>query len=406
MQAWRHTVAKSISPVEETASKRRHRGWWVSVVVVLSMFVAACGGSADPSTSTGDAGSGESTTSLAEASGGADGKSATTTTSTTAAEATTTTADDEVGTFESPIRAGEFAQVGDWKVRVIDVIPDATDIVMAENSFNDPPVEGNQFFVATLEAEYTGTESGNFWVDMEWKAVGPSAVAYEAWEATCGVFPGSIDEAGETFPSGVIAGGVCWSVSADDAADLVMLLDNTFSFDDSERTVYDLDPEMTPVEPSEGASADLSQVPAVEVGEFAQVGDWKIRVIDVIPDATEAVMAENSFNDPPVEGNQFFVATLEAEYTGAESGSFWIDMEWKAVGPSAVAYEAFEATCGVYPDAIDEAGETFPSGVISGNVCWSVSTDDAVDLVMLLGNTFSFDDSERLVYSLTSGGAG
>ena len=37
---------------------------------------------------------------------------------------------------------------------------------MEENQFNDPPPEGNQFFIASLEATYTGTESSTFRIDM------------------------------------------------------------------------------------------------------------------------------------------------------------------------------------------------------------------------------------------------
>ena len=37
---------------------------------------------------------------------------------------------------------------------------------MEEDEFNDPPPEGNQFFIASLEATYTGTESSTSWVDM------------------------------------------------------------------------------------------------------------------------------------------------------------------------------------------------------------------------------------------------
>ena len=233
-------MAATTPPAGAKSFGRRQHGWWLCTGIALSMLVAACGSATDSTTSSGEGGAVEPTTSSTTAQDESESQQPETTTSTTAAETTTTSLEIEGGTFESPIPGGEFAQVGDWKVRVVEVTPDATDIVMAENQFNEPPVEGNQFFIVTLEAEYVGTESGNFWVDMEWKAVGPSAVAYEAYEASCGVYPDSIDEAGETFPSGVVTGDVCWSVSTDDAADLVMLLDNTFSFDDSERTVYSL----------------------------------------------------------------------------------------------------------------------------------------------------------------------
>jgi hypothetical protein len=128
------------------------------------------------------------------------------------------------------------------------------------------------------------------------------------------------------------------------------------------------------------------------------VGDWKVRVIDVIPDAAEIVLEVNPFNDPPESGSQFFMTTLEAEYTGTESGNFWVDIDWKAVGPSAVAYEE-GIGCGIVPDSVWDTGESFPGGVITGNVCWSVTAADAADLVMLLEE--GFDDTTRTIYRLT-----
>jgi len=239
---------------------------------------------------------------------------------------------------------------------------------------------------------------------MIWKALGPSAVAYEAIGADCGVIPDAIADAGEAFPGGVITGNMCWEVTSGDAADLLMLLEETFSLSGEGRRVFDLDSEMAPVELLGDASVDLSGIPAVDIGETSDIGDWSVRVVEVMSDATELVMSENDFNDPPAEGNQFFVAALEAEYVGSESGTFWIDMIWKALGPSAVAYEAIGADCGVIPDAIADAGETFPGGVITGNVCWAVSSDDAADLLMLAEETFSLDDDGRVFYRLSGGG--
>lgn len=67
------------------------------------------------------------------------------------------------------------------------------------------------------------------------------------------------------------------------------------------------------------------------------------------------------------------MATLEATYTGTESSTFWVEMTLKAIGASSVAYEGgFDTSCGVTPNGITDAGETFPGGTISGNVCWSI----------------------------------
>ena len=53
----------------------------------------------------------------------------------------------------------------------------------------------------------------------------------------------------------------------------------------------------------------------------------------------------------------------------------------RAVGPSAVSYNAFDDTCGVIPEEISDA-DVFPGGTIEGNVCWQVQSPDAASLVM------------------------
>ncbi len=150
---------------------------------------------------------------------------------TTVPEPTTTLPD--TGTLENPIPVGRVATVDPWSVRVVSVTPNATDAVMTENEFNDPPAEGEQFFMAALEATYQGDESSTFWIDVSLKAVGESNVAYEAFEASCGVIPDSIDEAGETFPGGTITGNTCWRIDRSDARSLVMIAEESFSFEGS-----------------------------------------------------------------------------------------------------------------------------------------------------------------------------
>ena len=117
-----------------------------------------------------------------------------TTATTSESRAATTTEAPLVGesSLDSPIQLGAVVQVGSWRLRVSAITPDGTDEVMEENQFNDPPPEGNQFFIASLEATYTGTESSTFWGDMTLKSVGDSKVAYEGGNASCGVIPDNI----------------------------------------------------------------------------------------------------------------------------------------------------------------------------------------------------------------------
>ncbi len=320
------------------------------------------------------------------------------TTTTTTVAPTTNSATN--GTLDDPVDGGEFGAVGDWNIRVVAVAPDAYQDILAYSEYTDQPEPGSQFFMISLEAQYAGTDSGEFWSDLTWKTVGPSSVAYEEASYQCGFIPDDIADSGEAFPGGVVTGNLCWSVTAEDADGLVLLLE-PFGFETGDRVAYALDPQMAAVTPTEAATADLSRVPANAFGDIAQVGDWKVRVVDVNPDATDVVFDENEFADPPADGDQFVMVTIEAEFVGPDSGEFWSDMTWKTVGPSSVAYEDTTDGCGSLPDAIDDMGEVFPGGTITGNVCWSVSQSDIPDLLMIL-EEFAMDESGRTFFRLTS----
>ncbi|HEX7099466.1 MAG TPA: hypothetical protein VF377_09490 [Acidimicrobiia bacterium] len=372
------------------------------MAAMACILVVACGADSGVSEST-PPGDSESTTASATVVDSTMGETTSTTVPLTTVPPTTTQPDatSVLGTRESPVPVGEIVELGDWRLRVAGVTPDATDQVLEENQFNEPPAEGRQFFMVHLEATYIGQESSNFWVDVSMKVVGPSNVAYESFEDSCGVIPDPIDDSGETFPGGSISGNACWSVSAEDAHGLVLIVEPGFSFDDT-RAFLSLDPAAEPSKAStaEGVEGSSRLADAVPVGEAAAVGPWTLAVVEVIPDATQLVLAENRFNEPPEEGRQFYMARLEATFDGTESSTFWVDMSLKAVGDSSVAYEGFDGSCGVIPDPIDEAGETFPGGSISGNVCWNVWSEDVGSLVMIAEESFTFDEN-RVFFSLT-----
>lgn len=109
------------------------------------------------------------------------------------------------------------------------------------------------------------------------------------------------------------------------------------------------------------------------LGATARIDDWEVTVTEVNKDAADLVAAENMFNEPPADGRSFVMWTVEAEYVGDESGTAWIDLSWKLVGSEGNSFSAGSGDgCGVLPDDLDDAGETFPGGTVSGNVCVSV----------------------------------
>lgn len=66
----------------------------------------------------------------------------------------------EAGTRSNPHPLGTTVASSDWEVTVNSFVPDATDLVLAENQFNDEPEEGTVYAQANVTIRYTGAESG------------------------------------------------------------------------------------------------------------------------------------------------------------------------------------------------------------------------------------------------------
>jgi len=129
----------------------------------------------------------------------------------------------QLGSRENPLPMGMEWSMGDgWNVTVLEVVPDATQIVLEENRFNDPPNPGNQFYLAKIRACYSGeySEFGSLSGESNFWAVGASNVAYN-YENRCGVIPDPLPRT-EIFRGGCVEGYVGWEIKSDDVDSLVM----------------------------------------------------------------------------------------------------------------------------------------------------------------------------------------
>lgn len=156
-----------------------------------------------------------------------------TATTTSDDEATSTEVAAETGSGEmrdSPLGVGRTGEVGDYEVTVISVTPDATDLVAAENQFNDPPAAGDQFFIARLSVTYIGSETGNPAFDLNYQSVGDSSTSYTIFNNSCGVYPEQSYNVTEVFEGGSAEFNVCWAIDRDDADSLLMYVEPSLSF--------------------------------------------------------------------------------------------------------------------------------------------------------------------------------
>lgn len=132
----------------------------------------------------------------------------------------------------------------------------------------------------------------------------------------------------------------------------------------------------------------------VPIGTGSSIGNgWTLRVDGITPNATQAVLDENQFNDPPAPGHQFFIARITTTYTGPGSDSYDASFNMRAVGASGVTYTTFQNSCGVIPDDYSEP-ELFTGGSASGNVCWEIVSGDVASLEV-------FDDDSRVFFDLS-----
>lgn len=136
-----------------------------------------------------------------------------------------------LGTRQNPVPLGMEVNVGpEWHVQVNEVNPDAWSIVEAENMFNDPPAEGQQYVMARFKVSYAGDESGTPWVSLRLRYLGSDSNTYSE---SCGVIPADLMDVGEQFPGASAEGNECWVVPSSAVAGGAIIAEETFSWDDT-----------------------------------------------------------------------------------------------------------------------------------------------------------------------------
>ncbi|GAA1824810.1 hypothetical protein GCM10009771_25250 [Nesterenkonia flava] len=111
------------------------------------------------------------------------------------------------------------------------------------------------------------------------------------------------------------------------------------------------------------------------LGAEISSGDWTVTINSVDLDATDAVMAENQFNDAPADGHLYLLVNVTAQYTGNDpEGSMpWVTVEY--VSPQGNTFDAAESFA-VAPDALDSTGTLYEGASATGNIALSVPAEE------------------------------
>ncbi len=146
-----------------------------------------------------------------------------------------------------------------------------------------------------------------------------------------------------------------------------------------------------------GGSGPGTRESPIPIGQEATVGDWKMKVASANLDATEVIVSENEFNDPPQTGSQYVLVTIDATYVGSDSGTFWMDMTYGFVGSKGNTFGSPEGFASP-PNPISDAGEAFPGASISGEIVFEVPSDQVVGGTLSM-EEFSFD-SQKVFFAV------
>ncbi|PFG42406.1 hypothetical protein ATJ88_1067 [Isoptericola jiangsuensis] len=115
-------------------------------------------------------------------------------------------------------------------------------------------------------------------------------------------------------------------------------------------------------------AADGTREHPYRFSETVSNDDWTVDLGKPY-EAWDEVHAENQFNEAPADGTEFWIVPVEATYTGADTGTPWLELTVEFVGDDAVTYSD---SCGVVPDDLIDVDELYEGGTGKGNVCVAV----------------------------------
>ena len=135
----------------------------------------------------------------------------------------------------------------------------------------------------------------------------------------------------------------------------------------------------------------------VPIGQaFNVAGGWRLKVVSVTSDATQAVLAvrdqSGGPNIAPPPGAQDFLVLVEATYTAGGSGNpYSLLTSLDAKGSHDALYTNGNNGCGALPSPRLGYSDSnvFSGQTVSGNVCWQIASNDAASLKLSIGSGFT-----------------
>ncbi len=130
----------------------------------------------------------------------------------------------------------------------------------------------------------------------------------------------------------------------------------------------------TQTEPAE-PSGDGTREDPFSLGQAVPVGPWEIAVVEVNTDANDLIAQADAANEPPKDGHQYVLVSVNAKYLGSGTGRFWTDMAYRFYGSLDNTFMNGGTSDAVPPTPIAEAPEVLEGESVSGNLVSEVLSD-------------------------------
>ncbi len=287
--------------------------------------------------------------------------------------------DGAIGTHDAPVPAGQIADIGgDWRLQVLDVIPDAGEVMAAGDAFYDAPPAGTTYMLVKVALGYFGTEDPKVGYEPDLAVLGSANVALDNF--CLATVPEEVDFFNYVFSGGVVIGNACFIAPIDQAGTFQLFGKGDFFAD--EGVYLELASPAAPVQPMSalagpqpGAVSTPARLAPAAIGVATSVGtDWQVTITGPARDITADVLAENEFNSPPPVGYHYVGIDVTYTYSGSASASP-ATVSIGSVGADNVQHNGY---CGLVPGEIDLYTDLFAGGSASGTMCVVVPDDGAV----------------------------
>lgn len=153
------------------------------------------------------------------------------------------------------------------------------------------------------------------------------------------------------------------------------------------------EPDPEPDETEDVSEADESDL---AIGTTAQLGDYEVTVTEFVEDATERVLGDNEFNDPPSNG-LYATVTFDATYLGDGEGMPGFDLTAKLI-IDGVQHADFECGASVEGGGMD--APTLENGGTATDITFCFDHPGLNDGARLFFEDLLSFDNERVYWSV------